>query len=110
MPMKPPPPVTKLVIAAFWLSSNASSPVVSANIRTSIEPSRAAVTSARSSVAATVNAPVPDASDATAARAAGMDSWRNAAVAVIISTRTGAAAGDGEVVDVAAAGGIGADA
>src|SRR5207344_274606 len=79
-------------------SSKASSPVVSANINTSVEVRRAAETSARFSVAVTTMSLLRDAIAATAARAAGMESCRKPAVAVSISTRTGGTAGGAVVV------------
>jgi hypothetical protein len=96
--MNPPPLLTNSRIARFCVSSNASSPEVSANISTSVAPRRVALTSARVSVCVTTMSPPREATAATAARAAGMESCRNPAVAVSISTRTGCAAGGAVVV------------
>src|SRR5690349_15662237 len=101
--MKPPPASTNETIAAFCAAANASSPDVSVNINTSVDDNDAALTSARFSVAVTANVRVRAARSAITCLAAGIESWRKPAVAVSISTRTGAAAGDG-VCGVGAAG------
>src|SRR5262245_4431406 len=98
--MKPPPLFTKAMIADFCAALNGSSPVVIANISTSVDERRSGVTSPTLSVAVTTNAPVSAAIDDSAWRAGAMDSCRKPVVAVSIRTRIGVpTTGEGEVGD-----------